>query len=444
MLKTATLSVLALLATSEARQVPIREVMELYSDEFDDNMIKELLVRKDINHLMLSDINKLIAKLADEFPEFITLGTIGESWEGRQLNMLTLDWNPDGEPLKKKPAMFLAGAHHAREFMSMQLPLYSILRMIHGALFKKDERYIHLLKTNRYFVIPVVNVDGLADIEKTWVETGEMLIRRKNMNPHFYDQCEGENRGVDLNRNYAEYFYKPGGNSPDPCAESYRGTHPFSEPETRAVRDFMRAHREDIKFAYNFHSYGNMYLWPYNGSSPNNLGERNPDVLKVFEEIWDGSTFPEGTLHGNAWEALHYTSSGEQSDWILGELGIPSICPEVGSSDFFSYMWNIPFRKVVTNILEENINWIENTFVKIGNEISVSPVGYKLLGDDNKAILYFKIQNNGLSDLLAENLEIKLGDNVKVLSKDNKFVVDTLGKRSSKVESVPVEFIGSS
>jgi hypothetical protein len=63
----------------------------------------------------------------------------------------------------------------------------------------------------------------------------------------------------------------------------------------------------------------------------------NPDVMDVYNEIWNSSTFPQGTLHGNAWEALHYHSSGEQSDWILGELGIPSICPEIGSSDFFSF-----------------------------------------------------------------------------------------------------------
>lgn len=142
---------------------------------------------------------------------------------------------------------------------------------------------------------------------------------------------------MDLNRNYAVYWDKPGGNSPDPCEESYRGPHPFSEPETKAIRDFLVSHKEEIKFVYNFHAFGNMYLWPYNGDSPNTIEQRNPDVLNVFTEIWNESKFPIGTLKGNAWEALKYTSSGEQSDWILGALGIPSICPEIGSSDYFSY-----------------------------------------------------------------------------------------------------------
>lgn len=110
---------------------------------------------------------------------------------------------------------------------------------------------------------------------------------------------------------------------------------------------------------------------------PNNLKERNPEVLKVFEEIWNESKFPDNTIHGNAYEGLSYISSGEQSDWITGELGIPSICPEVGSSDFFSYMWNIPYRKVAVNIFEENLNWLENTYVKVGNEFRIEPIGFK-------------------------------------------------------------------
>ena len=110
-----------------------------------------------------------------------------------------------------------------------------------------------------------------------------------------------------------------------------------------------------------------MYLWPYNGHSPNNIGKKNPDTLAIFNEIWRDSTFPEGTLRGNAWEALRYTSSGEQSDWILGALGIPSICPEIGSSNFFSYDFILPYRQVLIQVLEENINWLEYTYNKIGN-----------------------------------------------------------------------------
>jgi hypothetical protein len=32
----------------------------------------------------------------------------------------------------------------------------------------------------------------------------------------------------------------------------------------------------------------------------------------------------------------YYQSSGEAEDWILGQLGIPAVCPEIGSDDYFS------------------------------------------------------------------------------------------------------------
>lgn len=133
-------------------------------------------------------------------------------------------------------------------------------------------------------------------------------------------------------------------------------------------------HKDEIKFVYNFHSYGNMYLWPYNGQSPNNIHEKNPEILNVFNEIFHESKFPKGTLKGNAWEALRYTSSGEQSDWILGKLGIPSICPEIGSDNIFSYDFIVPFRPIVFDILQKNINWLEHTYDKIGNHFNVTKV----------------------------------------------------------------------
>ena len=61
------------------------------------------------------------------------------------------------------------------------------------------------------------------------------------------------------------------------------------------------ARREEIRFVYNFHSYGNMYLWPYNGSDPNDIETRSPGVLDIFMDIWNQSTFPTGTIKGSAW-----------------------------------------------------------------------------------------------------------------------------------------------
>jgi len=59
----------------------------------------------------------------------------------------------------------------------------------------------------------------------------------------------------------------------------------------------------------------------------------------------------------------------------LGTLGIPSICPEIGSSNFFSYDFIIPYRSVLIEVLEENINWLEHTYLKMGNQLDIQYLG---------------------------------------------------------------------
>ena len=96
---------------------------------------------------------------------------------------------------------------------------------------------------------------------------------------HFIEDsnCNQTLGGVDLNRNYG-YKYGVGDTQNDPCSEIYNGQSAFSEPETQAMRDWLTAHKNEIKFVYNFHSWGNMYITPYNSEVPNNLAEENPET----------------------------------------------------------------------------------------------------------------------------------------------------------------------
>ena len=232
----------------------VRKVLE--SDKtFSEDIFKQILARNDLNHLLLSDVQVLVMQLMEEFPEFIKVRSIGKSWFDRKILMFEIDardhilsqrkgGEDTKELLKEKPAILLTGAHHAREVMSVQLPLYAMLKMLHGYV-HNDKHYVDLLLQNKYYVIPVVNVDGLGWIEEEWTKNKVLKNKRKNMNPTLnkFNLCDDfANTGVDLNRNYAVDWHKPGGNSPDPCAESYRGTAPFSEPETRAIRDFLISH----------------------------------------------------------------------------------------------------------------------------------------------------------------------------------------------------------
>ena len=70
--------------------------------------------------------------------------------------------------------------------------------------------------------------------------------------------------GVDINRNF-ETFWKQRGK----CDDQYGGESPFSEPETRAVRDYINRIRRDfsLKAAIDVHSFAEVFFIPDNTTS---------------------------------------------------------------------------------------------------------------------------------------------------------------------------------
>ena len=59
----------------------------------------------------------------------------------------------------------------------------------------------------------------------------------------------------------------------------------------------------------------------------------------------------------------------------------------------------------------ENQNWLENTFLKIGNQIELEPVGFKNL-KDNQYELELTVKNKGLSDQLYKNMEVQISSDL--------------------------------
>ena len=53
------------------------------------------------------------------------------------------------------------------------------------------------------------------------------------------------------------------GASDDPCTEIYCGAFPESEPESQAVADFLRSHKDSVQIYLSIHSYSQMLLFPY-------------------------------------------------------------------------------------------------------------------------------------------------------------------------------------
>jgi len=62
--------------------------------------------------------------------------------------------------------------------------------------------------------------------------------------------------------------------SKDPCSDIYGGPKPFSEPETKALSDFILAHNGTWKVYLTLHSYSQMWMAPYGYS------RKKPDNYK--------------------------------------------------------------------------------------------------------------------------------------------------------------------
>ena len=59
-------------------------------------------------------------------------------------------------------------------------------------------------------------------------------------------------------------FLFPGeGASAEPCSDNYRGRYAFSEPETRAIANFLWRIRRKLNVYLTLHSYGQYWLTPW-------------------------------------------------------------------------------------------------------------------------------------------------------------------------------------
>ena len=71
------------------------------------------------------------------------------------------------------------------------------------------------------------------------------------------------------------------GSSGNTCSDAYRGPQPFSEVETRNIRDYVLALNPVPILAMNMHSYGQYYLWPYGHSFGTNYPDNYEEIVSL-------------------------------------------------------------------------------------------------------------------------------------------------------------------
>jgi hypothetical protein len=96
----------AFLAGSQAivldDSINVKQVL-LSSKEFNQELFSKLLTRSDIPHIFLSDVTRLINGIKKDFPDIVKIDNIGNTWENRPINMLTIDVDASSLPITSVP-----------------------------------------------------------------------------------------------------------------------------------------------------------------------------------------------------------------------------------------------------------------------------------------------------------------------------------------------------
>ena len=194
-------------------------------------------------------------------------------------------------------------------------------------LLGNSQRHFNLIDKLDWYFMPVMNPDGY--VHSNHSKKDRCWRKSRSCYDRFTCLYGGECTGVDLNRNWG---YKWNLGVDDPCHETYRGPEPFSEIETRNVRDFILAHKDKIKFFNTLHSFGQYILlpWSYTNEPPT-----YPTYNRTFELAQKGNEAlrkVHGTNYkiGNGKNLIGYIASGVSTDWALGEAKIPYVmCMEL-------------------------------------------------------------------------------------------------------------------
>jgi murein tripeptide amidase MpaA len=321
------------------------------------------------------ELTRLLQEYAQALPELVELRSIGKSFEGRDI-WLAVVTNRRTGPDIDKPAFWLDGNIHAGELTASTACLYYLHQLAtgHGS----DERITRLLDTRAVYICPRLNPDGaelaLSDrprhirsstrpypfdeepVDGLTVEDvdgdGRVLMMRvpdphgpyrkhprepRLMIPREPGEFGGEYyrlmpegtlknydglgiranpdlEGLDLNRNFPSLWRQE-------FEQVGAGPYPTSEPEVRAMVDFIASH-PNIGAAISYHTHSGVILRPP-GTHPDD--EMIPEDLWCYErfcrlgEELTGypaiSTFHEFKYHPK--EVI----TGTQ-DWVYEHLGM--------------------------------------------------------------------------------------------------------------------------
>jgi len=330
------------------------------------------------------ELTALLHALVREHPGLVSIESIGRSHEGRDIWVLTVTNRATGAA-EDKPALWVDGNIHATEVAASAANLYFLHTLVAGH--GRDPEITRALDTRAFYVCPRINPDGAE-----WALAAKPKWVRSSTRPYPFDEEEieglvvedvdGDGRilqmripdpnglwkahpdeprlmvrrdpaetggtyyrvipegrvdgydgftlrmkkpreGLDLNRNFPASWRQE-------FEQTGAGPYPASEPEVRAVVDFIARHR-NLTAGTTFHTWSGVLLRPF---------EHLPDEEMHAEDLWVyqavGRKGEELTGYPaiSVYHEFRYhpkETIGGTFDWIYEHLGLFSWVVEIWS-----------------------------------------------------------------------------------------------------------------
>jgi len=315
-------------------EVMIEDVERVISEEreFHANANKEPRAFYDEYH-PYPDLVEYVRTLAITYSGLSTfVPSIGSSLENRALPAIHI--TAGNAPGKKK--IFFNGGQHAREWIAPATVIYIVEQLL--SQYATDPQVTKLLDGIEFVVVPIVNPDGYT---YTW-STNRLWRKNRRAN-------QGGSYGVDLNRNWDDHWGGQG-SSGTPTSDTYRGTSAFSEPESRAVSDYV-LRTGPFLGAIDYHSYSQLVLRPYgwttdlppNDATAKTVGDGIAAAIRATTG-YDYTSEP-------SWQ-LYYTS-GTAQDWYYAPAKVP-LSYTIELRDTGTYGFELPPAQIIPTGQE---NW---------------------------------------------------------------------------------------
>ena len=263
---------------------------------------------RDAAYLNYAELQALINQVVSQNPTIASKRVIGRSYQGRDIVAVKISDNVGTD--ENEPEVLYDAQHHAREHITTEMAAY-LLRMYTSG-YAGDTRVRNIVNSRELWIIPQVNPDG----SEYDIATGSYRSWRKNRQPNTGSTAVG----TDLNRNYGYRWGCCGGSSGSTSSDTYRGTAPFSAPESSVVRDFVQSRIiggvQQLKASMDFHSYSELVLWPFGHTSADTTTGMSADQNATFRTL--GQQMAATNNYTPQQSSDLYVTDGDLLDWLWG------------------------------------------------------------------------------------------------------------------------------